>query len=73
MSKLYAAHKSGNNNAGVDIEHENTGSGGVVMDIVKKSSILDAFACKEQAIKLATDVVVTILSIDQLIMAKQVG
>lgn len=66
ISDLYAAHKKGNANAGIDIE------AGAVGDMHEKK-IYDTFAAKHQAIRLATDVAIVILRIDQLIMAKSAG
>ena len=65
VSRLYALHKAGNAKAGVDVEHEFSGSN-VLGDVVQ-AGVLDAFAAKLQALRLAADVAVTILSIDQLI------
>ena len=71
VSRLYAAHKAGNKLAGVDVDHDLTGSR-VLTDVVAKG-IVDSFACKHMALTLAADVAVTILSVDQLIMSKQAG
>ena len=66
LSNLFASHQNGQTNAGVDIET------GEVIDSLK-SGILDGLRCKHWAIRLATDAAVTILKIDQLIMAKTSG
>mmetsp|Transcript_12707 Transcript_12707/g.20550 ORF Transcript_12707/g.20550 Transcript_12707/m.20550 type:complete len:539 (-) Transcript_12707:29-1645(-) len=66
ISDLYAAHKSGQANAGINIE---TGS---VKDM-KAANIFDTYAAKLQALRLASDVAITILRVDQLIMSKQAG
>eukprot|EP00808_Paulinella_micropora_P007164 g58458.t1 len=66
ISSLIAAHSGHQTNAGVDIES------GKVMD-AEKAGVLDLFAAKQQALKLATDVAITILRVDQIIMAKPAG
>jgi len=66
VSSLYAAHAAGQVNAGVNIED------GQPTDLAKEG-IMDLFATKWWAIKLATDAVVTVLKVDQIIMAKQAG
>lgn len=53
-------------NAGVDIET------GAPKDLTS-DGIMDLYATKWWAIKLATDAVITVLKVDQIIMAKQVG
>lgn len=72
ISKLYAAHKAGKTNCGVDIDHDNTGNQ-VVDDVAASKNIYDAFANKLSALRLASDVAITILTIDQLIMSKAAG
>ncbi|KAH9257726.1 T-complex protein 1, theta subunit [Batrachochytrium salamandrivorans] len=72
ISKLYAAHKAGKVNCGVDIDHDNTGNQ-VVDDVAGSKNIYDAFANKLSALRLASDVAITILTIDQLIMSKAAG
>jgi len=66
LSNLYAAHKKGGNTMGVDVETGNVAD-------MKEASIFDTFAAKYQALRLASDVAITILRIDQLIMSKQAG
>lgn len=66
VSSLYAAHAAGQHNAGVNIED------GQPADLAAQD-ILDLFATKWWAIKLATDAVVTVLKVDTIIMAKQAG
>eukprot|EP00057_Strongylocentrotus_purpuratus_P012920 XP_011667394.1 PREDICTED: T-complex protein 1 subunit theta [Strongylocentrotus purpuratus] len=68
LSKLYAAHQDGQKNAGFDIEAE----GAEVMDVVE-AGIMDAYLTKSTAIKLATNAAITVLRVDQIIMAKQAG
>lgn len=75
MSQLYALHTKsseedqGNHFYGVDIENENDGG---VFD-AKKAKIFDVLSAKKSAIELATDAANTILSVDQIIMAKRAG
>uniref|UniRef100_H2Z8C9 T-complex protein 1 subunit theta n=1 Tax=Ciona savignyi TaxID=51511 RepID=H2Z8C9_CIOSA len=67
VSKLYAAHQVKNGaNKGVDIET------GDVIDAAE-DGILDQYLTKHWAIRLATNAVVTVLSVDQIIMAKAAG
>jgi len=66
VSDLYAAHKKGQVNAGMDLDT------GKVKDM-KEANIYDTYAAKLQAFRLATDAVLTILRIDQIIMSKQAG
>jgi len=66
VARLYAAHSAGQVNTGVDIES------GVPKDL-STDGIMDLYATKWWAIKLATDAVITVLKVDQIIMAKQAG
>lgn len=70
LSRLYAAHHRKDDwTTGVDIEDEkSTGT----LD-AKKAGILDLLVSKQWAIKLATDAARTILSVDQIIVARQAG
>lgn len=68
ISNLYAAHAQGQKAMGVDIESENQG----ILDSQEKA-IFDVLSVKEFAIKQATNVALTILSVDQIIMSKQAG
>ncbi|KAL8420286.1 hypothetical protein RB594_003171 [Gaeumannomyces avenae] len=70
LSRLYAAaHKKEKWTTGVDIENEDeTGT----LD-VKEHGILDLLVAKQWAIKLATEAARTILSVDQIIVARQAG
>jgi T-complex protein 1 subunit theta len=68
VSRLYTAHTQGHN-FGVDVDNnDDTG----VIDAVN-AGILDSLAAKKSAIKLATDAACTVLSVDQIIMAKRAG
>jgi len=67
VSQLYAAHQDDCGVAdGVDIES------GEIINALEKG-ILDAYLVKYWALKLATDAAVTILRVDQIIMAKRAG
>jgi T-complex protein 1 subunit theta len=68
ISNLYAAHAQGQKTMGVDIESENNG----LLD-TNERKIFDVLSVKEYAIKQATQVALTILSVDQIIMSKQAG
>lgn len=78
LSRLYGAHMSQKDRKdkdqfwwciGVDIENQE-GTG--VMD-AEEEGILDLLVTKSWAIKLASDAVRTILSVDQIIVARQAG
>lgn len=74
LSKLYAAHSSNdenneNLNIGIDIDNE-TDDG---LLNVNDAGIFDLLSTKRSAIDLATEATNTILSIDQIIMAKRAG
>ncbi|XP_053561962.1 T-complex protein 1 subunit theta isoform X2 [Bombina bombina] len=68
ISKLYAMHHEGNKNVGFDIEAETA----AVKDMLE-SDVLDTYLGKHWAIKLATNAAVTVLRVDQIIMAKPAG
>ncbi|KAK3357048.1 chaperonin Cpn60/TCP-1 family [Lasiosphaeria hispida] len=70
LSRLYAAHQKKDDWAtGVDIENED-GSG--TLD-AEDDGILDLLISKQWAIKLATEAARTVLSVDQIIVARQAG
>ncbi|RFU29989.1 hypothetical protein B7463_g6377, partial [Scytalidium lignicola] len=70
LSRLYTAHhKKDVWTTGIDIENED-GSG--TLD-VKEEGILDLMISKSWAIKLATEAARTVLSVDQIIVARQAG
>lgn len=72
LSQLYAAHSAPDNaglSKGLDIE--GTSEDGLVN--VKELGIFDLLATKLSAIELATEAACTILSVDQIIMAKRAG
>jgi len=66
LSQLYAAHAKGQSTTGVDIKSKG------VCDM-KEKGVLDLMLTKQQAIKLASDAVITILRVDQIIVAKPAG
>lgn len=66
LASLYAAHQKGDKSSGIDVEE---GTARSALDL----GILDLLATKVQAIKLATDAAVTVLKVDQIIMAKMAG
>lgn len=66
VAQLYTAHHKGEQNAGVDIETKAVGDKAA-------DGILDLFATKESAIRLATDAALTVLRVDQIIMSKPAG
>jgi len=66
LSNLYAVHAKDQVNDGIDVEE------GDVKNVVDLG-ILDLLTTKHWAIKLATDAALTILRVDQIIMAKRAG
>ena len=66
VSKLYASHVAGGARAGI-----NTLSGEV--EDLTEQNLTDVYTSKVWALKLATDAAITVLSVDQIIMAKQAG
>jgi len=68
ISNLYAAHNGGEKNIGFDIEGEGTATRDSA-----ESDILDAFLVKYWGLKFSSNAACTVLSVDQIIMAKQAG
>lgn len=66
ISSLYASHQKGNINDGIEIEE------GEIKNALELG-ILDSQLTKSTAIRLATDAAITILRVDQIIMAKTAG
>jgi T-complex protein 1 subunit theta len=66
VSQLYAAHEKGEERSGVDIENNG------VADLTKKG-VVDHLATKANAMRLATDAVLTVLRVDQIIQSKPAG
>lgn len=78
VSAMYAAHKEGQTDAGVDIEAENPPAirRVTIPDPNRHGSaitVLDAYAAKDWAIKLATEAAIAVLRVDSIIVAKQAG
>ncbi len=70
LSRLYAAHAKENDIiSGVDVDDDS--SNGVID--TKHAQIFDLMSSKRSAIELATEAANTILSVDQIIMAKRAG
>ncbi|XP_065838153.1 T-complex protein 1 subunit theta-like [Oscarella lobularis] len=68
ISKLQAAHQEGQANMGFD----NEGEGPAIKDVLA-ANILDPFLVKQWALKLTVNAVLTVLRVDQIIMAKRAG
>lgn len=70
VSNMYKAHAlEGKMDVGVDIESE--GTDGVTS--AKDIGVLDSYAAKDWAIKLATEAAIAVLRVDSIIVAKQAG
>jgi len=63
LSELYAKHEAGEINVGVDVDAASVGV----------TNVIDLLSAKESAIRLATDVSISVLRVSQIIMAKQAG
>lgn len=70
LSNLYAAHAAGNIKAGVDVDSE---EGSHVLNDSLSKGIMDHLATKFSAIRLGVDAAITVLRVDQIIMAKAAG
>jgi T-complex protein 1 subunit theta len=68
VSRLYSANAK-NSHAGVDVD-DNEGTG--TLNAVEHG-IFDVLSAKKSAIQLATEAATTVLSVDQIIMAKRAG
>ena len=66
LSKLYAAHAGGEVNTGVDVDE------GKIKDL-GELDVYDLYSTKWWALKFATEAAVTVMRVDQIIMAKQAG
>ena len=66
ISNLYAAHASGAVMTGVDVEE------GKIKDL-GEDSVYDLYSTKWWALKFAVEAAVTVMRVDQIIMAKQAG
>ncbi|GMM33803.1 chaperonin-containing T-complex subunit [Saccharomycopsis crataegensis] len=72
IPRLYAAHTNNSKEGifqGIDVDNEN----GTGLVDVRERQIYDLFVSKKSAINLATEAACTILSVDQIIMAKRAG
>merc|ERR1719335_683888 len=67
ITAMYAAHQKGEKSAGVDVD-----SGSLICNATEKG-ILDHEDTKRWALRFSVDAVLTILRVDQIIMAKQAG
>lgn len=70
--KLHSEHTKGQMYAGVDVDNDGSSSGAATID-AKAAGIFDLLAAKKSAIQLATEAACTVLSVDQIIMAKRAG
>ncbi|GMK58661.1 hypothetical protein CspeluHIS016_0601030 [Cutaneotrichosporon spelunceum] len=71
VSELYAAHVDNQTDVGVDIDAERLPATRRTND--SNNSVLDAYAAKDWAIKLATEAAISVLRVDSIIVAKQAG
>jgi T-complex protein 1 subunit theta len=69
LTALYAAHQQGEKTSGIDVE----GGAGNLLCNASEKGILDHEDTKRWAIRFTIDAVLTILRVDQIIMAKQAG
>mmetsp|Transcript_15943 Transcript_15943/g.23365 ORF Transcript_15943/g.23365 Transcript_15943/m.23365 type:complete len:547 (+) Transcript_15943:124-1764(+) len=69
LTALGAAHANGESTMGVDINGDNPNG---IMDTAN-ASIVDLLSTKISAFRLAIDAAITVLRVDQIIMAKQAG
>lgn len=67
ITALYTAHQKGEKAMGVDVDS------GKLLCNATESGILDHAATKRWALRFAIDAVLTVLQVDQIIMAKQAG
>lgn len=70
IAALGAAHASGKQSAGVDIDAMGISGASGVCD---ETTVLDLYSTKASAFKLAIDSALTVLRVDQIIMSKQAG
>jgi len=66
ISTMYAEHEKGNTSAGISVED------GTVKDMTK-SGVVDLLVTKKVGLNLSVDAALTILRVDQIIMAKPAG
>jgi len=70
LAALGAAHASGKKCAGIDIDAMGKSD---VTGIQEETKVLDLYATKSTAFRLALDAALTVLRVDQIIMSKQAG
>jgi T-complex protein 1 subunit theta len=70
LAALGAAHASGKKNAGIDIDAMGVAD---ATGIQEETKVLDLFATKSTAFRLAIDAALTVLRVDQIIRSKQAG
>lgn len=74
VAALYGAHSNNEVDAGVDIDAENPPAIRRVTDTNDpRGTVLDAYAAKDWALKLATEAAIAVLRVDSIIVAKQAG
>jgi len=69
ITAMYAAHAKGETGAGIDVDSVS----GSKLCNAGEAGILDHLESKKWALRFVVDAVLTILSVDQIIMAKQAG
>ncbi len=70
LAALGAAHAIGKKSAGVDIDAMGKAE---ASGIVEETKVLDLYATKHTAFRLAIDAALTVLRVDQILMSKQAG
>lgn len=70
LSRLYWAHDQNQPHAGIDVDG---GSADACTLDAQAHNIVDLLAVKKSAIQLATEAALTVLRVDQIIMAKPAG
>ena len=73
VASLYAAHAAGSCTVGVDIESEKSSAATFDVSTKLPYGVYDSYACKANALNLAVYVTLTVLRVDQIIMAKTAG
>ena len=72
ISEMYKAHGEGKEDVGVDIDPESNAST-LGVGSAKELGVLDSYAAKDWAIKLATEAAISVLRVDSIIVSKQAG
>jgi T-complex protein 1 subunit theta len=78
VTNLYAEHAKGNTSFGVDVEVRGVGFGwlreqNMCVADMKALGVFDHMLAKAEALRLGASAAVTVLKVDQIIMAKQAG